>query len=383
MEQLTLTLKSEIQPAVMTFNFQEIQTILDARLDLYRNLVVTEDSLQGSKNAKKELVSFRNGLDEFRKEKKAEALKPINEFDNQIHALIEKVEEVEKPLDASLDVYAEKERQRKRDLAEQCFAEETKKLGLRPEYASQFELKKGYTNVTTSLKSIREDVKAQAEALKLRQDAHDQNISLVKETVEAENGRLKVKLDPAEFLDEFERTDDVLGTIRKIKKRAENIFQQEKKLEEERLERERREKERLERERAEKERQEREREERERRAAEEAAAKAEAEAAKQDPPGAMVIPPELLDTATDSAVNEEKASEVPLTSTPDASTIPTSVPGTAYSTVSPDMAMPFEKTEPVYEVTFRVTGGFGVLRELNTFLKNNNISYEVLKQIKK
>ena len=47
MEQLTLTLKSEIQPAVMTFNFQEIQTILDARLDLYRNLVVTEDSLQG------------------------------------------------------------------------------------------------------------------------------------------------------------------------------------------------------------------------------------------------------------------------------------------------------------------------------------------------
>ena len=65
MEQLTLTLKSEIQPAVMTFNFQEIQTILDARLDLYRNLVVTEDSLQGSKNAKKELVSFRNRLMEL------------------------------------------------------------------------------------------------------------------------------------------------------------------------------------------------------------------------------------------------------------------------------------------------------------------------------
>lgn len=383
MEQLTLTLKSDIQPAVMAFNFQEIQTILDARLDLYRNLVVTEDSLQGSKNAKKELVSFRNRLDEFRKEKKAEALKPINEFDNQIRALIEKVEEVEKPLDASLDVYAEKERQRKRDLAEQCFAEETKKLGLRPEYASKFELKKGYTNVSTSLKSIREDVKAQAEALKLRQNAHDQNNSLVKETVEAENGRLKVKLDPTEFLEEFERTDDVLGTIRKIKKRAENIFQQEKKLEEERLERERREKERLEREQAEKERQEREREEQERRTAEEAAAKAEAEAANPDPADAMVIPPDLMDSAMVSAANVEEVPVAPPTGSSVSSTITSSEPAAENAAPSPDMAMPFEKTEPVYEVTFRVTGGFGVLRELNNYLKMNNISYEIISQKKK
>lgn len=378
-----LTLKSDIQPAVMAFNFQEIQTILDARLDLYRNLVVTEDSLQGSKNAKKELVSFRNRLDEFRKEKKAEALKPINEFDNQIHELIKKVEDVEKPLDASLDVYAEKERLRKRDLAEQCFAEETERLGLRPEYASQFELKKGYTNVSTSLKSIREDVKAQAEALKLRQDAHDQNISLVKETVETENGRLKVKLDPAEFLEEFERTDDVLGTIRKIKKRAENIFQQEKKLEEERLERERREMERLEREQAEKERQEREREEQERRDAEEAAAKAEAEAAKQDPADAMVIPPDLMDTAADAAVNAANAIETHTAGSPVSPAVPTSEPAAIYTAPSPDTTMPFEKTEPVYEVTFRVTGGFSVLRELNNYLKMKKISFEVISQEKK
>ena len=103
--------------------------------------------------------------------------------------------------------------------------------------------KKEFTNVNTTLKSIREDV--QAESLKQKQNEHDRNISLIRETVETENARIQVKLNPEEFLEEFERTDDALGVIRKIKKRAEDIFQQEKRLEEERLERERKEKERL------------------------------------------------------------------------------------------------------------------------------------------
>ena len=232
MEQLTLTLKSDIQPAVLAFNSQEIQAILDARLDEYRSLVVTEDTLPGCKNAKKELASFRNRLDEFRKEQKTEAQKPINEFDRQIRELIRKVEEVEKPLDASLDVYAEKERQKKRDFAESKFKEAAEQAGLRPEYCALFVNKKEFTNVNTTLKSIREDVQAQAEALKRKQDEHDRNISLIRETVETENTRIQVKLSPEEFLEEFERTDDVLEVIRKIKKRAEDIFQQEKRLEE-------------------------------------------------------------------------------------------------------------------------------------------------------
>lgn len=121
--------------------------------------------------------------------------------------------------------------------------------------------KKEFTNVNTTLKSIRKDV--QAESLKQKQNEHDRNISLIRETVETENARIQVKLNPEEFLEEFERTDDVLEVIRKIKKRAEDIFQQEKRLEEERLERERKEKERLEQERLRREQEEQERMKRE------------------------------------------------------------------------------------------------------------------------
>ena len=371
-----LVLRSSIRPAEMHFNGPEIRKMLDAKLNEYRSLVVTEDTQAGCKNAKRELASFRVELDKFRKSQKKEAMEPIDAFENEVKDLIEMVEKVEKPLNDALDVFDEKERQKKKAFAEKKIAEASEAHGLRHEYASRMVVKKDFMNLTKTLKAIKEDMESQAEALERQQAEHDRNVELIRETVEAENARISVKLDPSEFLDDFNRTDDVLETIRRIKKRAENIYQQEKKLEEERLERERKEKEQLVHERAEKERQEREREERECRAAGEAAAKPELA-------DAMVIPPDLMDTSADTSVNEEKASAVPLTSTPAASTIPTSVPGTAYSTISPEATMPFEKTEPVYEVTFRVTGGFGVLRELNNYLKMNKISYEILSQVKK
>ena len=54
-----------------------------------------------------------------------------------------------------------------------------------------FVSKKEFTNVNTTLKSIREDVQAQAEALRQKQDEHDRNIALIQETVETENARIQ------------------------------------------------------------------------------------------------------------------------------------------------------------------------------------------------
>lgn len=179
-----LTLNSNIQPAVMSFNLQEIKSNLDARLEDYRKLVVTEDSLAGCKNASRELASFRNRLDEFRKTQKKEAEKPINTFEKEVKDLIEQVKEAEKPLNDALEVYSEKERQKKRDFAKSKFKEAAEQIGLRPEYCAMFVSKKEFTNVNTTLKSIREDVQAQAEALRQKQDEHDRNIALIQETVE-------------------------------------------------------------------------------------------------------------------------------------------------------------------------------------------------------
>lgn len=57
-----LVLKSTVIPAVMGFNYDQLNDQLDILLDDYRNLVVTDDTLQGCKNAKsgkrRALLSF-------------------------------------------------------------------------------------------------------------------------------------------------------------------------------------------------------------------------------------------------------------------------------------------------------------------------------------
>lgn len=390
-----LTLNSNIQPAVMSFNLQEIKSNLDARLEDYRKLVVTEDSLAGCKNASRELASFRNRLDEFRKTQKKEAEKPINTFEKEVKDLIEQVKEAEKPLNDALEVYSEKERQKKRDFAKSKFKEAAEQIGLRPEYCAMFVSKKEFTNVNTTLKSIREDVQAQAEALRQKQDEHDRNIALIQETVETEDARIQVKLSHEEFMEEYERTDDVLGVIRKIKKRAEDIFQQEKRLEEERLERERKEKERLEQERLRREQEEQERmkqeqlemerQERERLAAEEAASKSAAETAETgnaqtdvpDMGEAITIPSELFDSIATpvSAVLDKR--ETPSMAAPGGTCAGETGREVAAAENAPDV-----KIEKQFEVTFRVTGGFDALRTLNQYLKEKGIAYQVLEQKK-
>lgn len=72
-----LSIVSNIKPAELYFNLDELKEELDKRLGEYKNLIVTDDSLKGAKHAKQELASLRVGLETFRKNNKKEAEKPI------------------------------------------------------------------------------------------------------------------------------------------------------------------------------------------------------------------------------------------------------------------------------------------------------------------
>ena len=233
-----LVLKSTVIPGVMGFNYDQLNDQLDILLDDYRNLVVTDDTLQGCKNAKKELVSLRTRLEEFRKEKKSEAEKPVKLFDSQCKELSKKIILVEDTLGKSLDVYAEADRQKKRKYALDCIESVAIHNELRPEYKRRFTVKQTFTNVTTTLKSIREDIEQQAVYLKKVQDEYDKNISLIKETVSSENERIMIKLCEDDFISEFSDGKDIREVLRKIKRQAENILLQEQEMERRRIEEE-------------------------------------------------------------------------------------------------------------------------------------------------
>lgn len=234
-----LTIESRVKPGVLDFNYVELKKVLEQRLKDYQNLVVTDDSLDGCKNAKKELISFRTGLEKFRKENKSTAEKPIKEFDSHVKELEDMVVKVEKPLDKSLDVYAEIVRQKKKVFAEKQIASAEEAYGLRRQFADRLILKKEFLNVTVTQKSVKADIFAQAETLKREQDEYDKNIIVIRETVESENSKIHVKLEVGDFVSEFEHGADILAVLRSIKKQADNIFTQEKKMETERFENER------------------------------------------------------------------------------------------------------------------------------------------------
>lgn len=362
MENAGITLTGDVIPAVIQYDFDAVSKQLDMKMQEYSSLVVTDDTLAGCKNAKKELASLRNRLEELRKEKKRELEKPVKEFDTKCKKLQDQITKVETPLSNALAVYDEKERQKKRDFAQKQIDAAVENYGLRPEYAAKMVIKNEFLNVTTTQKSVKADVIAQAEALQKEQSNHDASIDMIRQVVEKENERLSVKLDAEDMVSQFESGTDVLILVNRIHKQAENIFQQEQRMEEERKRRE---------------------EETRRKEAEEAAARAaairDAEAqAENDEASPSEIEPAHRDgkECANSAfmIPEELETELGLYSeAPDLETGAQEVP--VHETHK-------EADVASFAVTFRVTGEFSVLRSLNNYLKEKGICFEVIEQKK-
>lgn len=364
-----LTIESSVKPCVLDFNYIELKKVLEQRLKDYEHLIVTDDSLDGCKNAKKELVSFRTGLENFRKEKKSEAEKPIKEFDRHVKELEDMVVKVEKPLDKSLDVYAELVRQKKKAFAEKHIAAAEETYGLRRKFADRLVLKKEFLNVSVTQKSVRADIIAQAETLKREQDEYDKNIAVIRETVESENAKILVKLAADDFVSEFEDGADVLDVLRKIKKQADNIFAQEKKMETERLEKERQEEERLAREKLEEERL--------------AAAEKNVASTEED-----ILAQPQCQTGYSYGMPADTGCYMDLSGFDDEDSIPPAMPKADADEATQEQNIPCpsetasdrKTSEKSFEVIFRVKGKFSTLKQLNDFIKDHGIVYETLSQ---
>lgn len=340
MENAGITLTGDVIPAVIQYDFDAVSKQLDMKMQEYSSLVVTDDTLAGCKNAKKELASLRNRLEELRKEKKRELEKPVKEFDTKCKKLQDQIAKVETPLSNALAVYDEKERQKKRDFAQKQIDTAVENYGLRPEYAAKMVIKNEFLNVTTTQKSVKADVIAQAEALQKEQSNHDASIDMIRQVVEKENERISVKLDVEDYVSQFESGTDVLILVNLIHKQSENIFQQEQRIKEERKRQE----------------------EAKKKEAEEASVR---EAAMEE--AGIQAENEHADNAF--AIPEELEAELGLYDEDPAAT-EASIP------------VPEKHDEARFAVMFQVTGSFSALKELNNYLREKGIDFKVIEQKK-
>ena len=219
----------EFQAPKLVINYEELKAELEKNLEAYKGLVVTEETLPGSKAAQKELASLRVKIDTYRKEKKKEVEAPIKQFEAQCKELVSLVESVEKPIKDGIKEFDDRKRDEKRKKAVELAQEVAAAAGLNEKYAAKLNILDKYTNLTATAKAVKEDLETRAFALKVEQDREAERLSIIKSVLDSENERLKTKLSIDLFQRDINSGTDTSIIIDAIKKQANVVYEAENK----------------------------------------------------------------------------------------------------------------------------------------------------------
>ena len=128
MDELTILTRQEPGIAELD-NFDEIKAYLDARLDAYRDLVYSEDSLKTAKADKAQLNKLKKALDTRRKEIKAVYMEPYLRIEAQIKELTAMIDEPLAQIDDFVKGMEAEEKRQKRELIRDWYWKEAAVLG--------------------------------------------------------------------------------------------------------------------------------------------------------------------------------------------------------------------------------------------------------------
>ncbi len=115
-------------PQTIDFNFEAMKAELDTKLEHYRNLVVTEDSIKGAKEDRAALNKLSAAIDARRKEIKAQCLAPYSDFEVKCKELTGMIGQASRSIDQQVKAFEEQEKQEKRQAIEAVYPELAGKL---------------------------------------------------------------------------------------------------------------------------------------------------------------------------------------------------------------------------------------------------------------
>lgn len=193
---------SKVLP-VINANFEEVKESLNQSLEKYKGIVVTEESLQDCKKTQKDLSKVKNGIETFRKSVKKDMEVPIKEFESKCKELVSLIGEVEKPIKDGIVIYDNKRREEKKQQAEALIKDCIDQLGLIEKYSSQLTLLDKYLNLSASKKSVKEDIEARGQALKIQQDAEQREYDQLKDSIDSYVGSMNEDINSKLKADDY------------------------------------------------------------------------------------------------------------------------------------------------------------------------------------
>ena len=119
---LTPSIEQVIPPQI-SFNFEEIKEELAGKLQVYRNMVVTEGGIKEAKADRANLNKFKTALSDSRNSVKCQWNQPLTEFEDKMKELEQMVDAPISAIDRQLKAFDEIKKQEKRQEIENFFAE--------------------------------------------------------------------------------------------------------------------------------------------------------------------------------------------------------------------------------------------------------------------
>lgn len=169
------------EPTALAWNMDDVKNYLQAVTEKYANLVVTDENVEDSQKALREVVSLRTGLKKFEREGKQLLNQPSHLFKSQCDELAIIIEDVEKPLRKQLDRY---ETQRLESLDNAINSEFDKKAeaaGLKDAYIVQFNIDKRWYNKTAKWSETTVAIDREVSRLLAMQTADNEKKKMIEE----------------------------------------------------------------------------------------------------------------------------------------------------------------------------------------------------------
>ena len=197
------------------FNFEDLKDALTAELELYKNLVFTEDTKADAKKTVAELRKLKKQINDKRIEVKKLYMQPYTDFEAKVKELDKLINEPIAYISEQIDAFEQKRIEEKRELINKIYLE---LVSEREDIAGYAELNRVYDskweNASTSKKTIQEAITSYL-------DSVDNDIAAI-ESMESEY--------EAKALMRYKETgvlSDALLTIRQWEKQKEEILKAE------------------------------------------------------------------------------------------------------------------------------------------------------------
>ena len=160
---MELRIKEITFPEVIDFNFEELKQEISDRVEMYRNLVYTDDQIKQAKTDRANLNKFVKALSDERIKVKKQCLQAYEPFEAKVNELSKIVQDSIAAIGTQISDYEEKQKQEKLEKIQEYYNSIEKPdlhwLGLPAIYNEK------WLNSSFSMKSIQEEITARLEQI--------------------------------------------------------------------------------------------------------------------------------------------------------------------------------------------------------------------------